>query len=81
MSEQDKTELLIRIDERLKNIERIQIESLIEAKKTNGRITTLETWKTQVLSSIKTVSVLWGIAGVILGGAATVFTMILKKDL
>lgn len=78
MTENEKTELLIRMDERLKNMERVNNEILIEAKKTNGRVRDLETWKSQIVASVKTVSVLWGIGGALLGATATVITLIVK---
>lgn len=47
MTARQRDELIIRIDERLANMDGTQKAMLEEARKTNGRVTKLEEWRTQ----------------------------------
>lgn len=45
MTVKERNELLIRIDERLEALTKIQDQTLSQAMKTNGRVSALEKWK------------------------------------
>jgi Flp pilus assembly protein TadB len=45
MSDQEQIQLLIRLEERMKSFSEKQDEMLIQVKKTNGRVSSLEKWR------------------------------------
>lgn len=65
MTARQRDELLIRIDERQQQMLKVQTEMLAEAKKTNGRVTTLEEWHVSEASKqatqVKAVGIGWKI--------------------
>lgn len=70
MNENEKTELLIRMDERLKNMQVVQESILDQCTKTNGRVTSLETWRTEKAGNWQATVVIAGLAGSIVSIAA-----------
>jgi len=85
MNQKDKDELLVRLDERMKKVLQTSIDTLEQAKLTNGRVTKLESeripkieqWQNRMDGSIRTFIWLAGGIGVTLGVAGTIIATII----
>lgn len=60
-------EMLARIDERQKNMSEKMELVYSEVKKTNGRVTALENWKSSLIGSWKTLVIISSVIGTALG--------------
>jgi hypothetical protein len=45
MTDQEQIQLLVRLEERMKSFSEKQDEMLLQVKKTNGRVSSLEKWR------------------------------------
>ena len=77
MSPKERNELLIRMDERLRQMRETQEEILKETKATNGRVRSLEVWKATIIASVKTTGAIYGIIGSIIGIVAGIVSILI----
>lgn len=81
MTESERTEMLIRIDERVNSMHSTVSDILKETRATNGRVTKLEAEfaqeKTRVQTAYKTTSIIWGIGLAIVSAIASVTAILM----
>ena len=62
----DQDDLLARIDERLKALQETQVQTLAQVKTTNGRVTSLEKWRSYLIGGgVVIVTILGWLANVV----------------
>lgn len=73
MTSKERDELLIRIDERLHQMKDDVEEIKGETRKTNGRVTSLETSRSEAKASARTIAVIAGLLGGVVGAIIGLF--------